>query len=317
MKIIVLDGYTLNPGDLSWEALEALGQVSVYDRTLQEEETVRRIGDAEVVVTNKCLITRSVIDRCPNLKYIAVTATGYNVVDTVYAREKGIPVSNVPAYGTATVAQFAIALLLELCCHVAHHDKAVHEGRWESSVEWCFWDYPITELAGKTMGIIGYGNIGQATGKIAAAMGMNVIAYSRSVRAEQDPSVYVSLEELLARSDVISLHCPLTPETEGIINRDTIAQMKDGAILINNSRGQLIVEQDLAEALNSGKIAAAGVDVASTEPIRGDNPLLTAKNCLITPHISWAATEARQRIMDMTAENVRAFAAGNPIRVVN
>ncbi len=316
MKIIVLDGYTLNPGDLSWEALEALGQVSVYDRTLQEE-TVRRIGDAEVVVTNKCLITRSVIDRCPNLKYIAVTATGYNVVDTVYAREKGIPVSNVPAYGTATVAQFAIALLLELCCHVAHHDKAVHEGRWESSVEWCFWDYPITELAGKTMGIIGYGNIGQATGKIAAAMGMNVIAYSRSVRAEQDPSVYVSLEELLARSDVISLHCPLTPETEGIINRDTIAQMKDGAILINNSRGQLIVEQDLAEALNSGKIAAAGVDVASTEPIRGDNPLLTAKNCLITPHISWAATEARQRIMDMTAENVRAFAAGNPIRVVN
>ncbi|MCD8087031.1 MAG: D-2-hydroxyacid dehydrogenase [Oscillospiraceae bacterium] len=317
MKIIVLDGYTLNPGDLSWEALEALGQVSVYDRTLQEEETVRRIGDAEVVVTNKCLITRSVIDRCPNLKYIAVTATGYNVVDTVYAREKGIPVSNVPAYGTATVAQFAIALLLELCCHVAHHDKAVHEGRWESSVEWCFWDYPITELAGKTMGIIGYGNIGQATGKIAAAMGMNVIAYSRSVRAEQDPSVYVSLEELLARSDVISLHCPLTPETEGIINRDTIAQMKDGAILINNSRGQLIVEQDLAEALNSGKIAAAGVDAASTEPIRGDNPLLTAKNCLITPHISWAATEARQRIMDMTAENVRAFAAGNPIRVVN
>ncbi|MCD8322702.1 MAG: D-2-hydroxyacid dehydrogenase [Oscillospiraceae bacterium] len=317
MKIVVLDGYTLNPGDLNWEALEALGQVSVYDRTLQEEETVRRIGDAEVAVTNKCLITRSVIDRCPNLKYIAVTATGYNVVDTAYAREKGIPVSNVPAYGTATVAQFAIALLLELCCHVAHHDRAVHEGRWESSVEWCFWDYPITELAGKTMGIIGYGNIGQATGKIAAAMGMNVIACSRSVRAEQDPSIYVSLEELLARSDVVSLHCPLTPETKGIINRDTIAQMKDGVILINNSRGQLIVEQDLAEALNNGKIAAAGVDVASTEPIRGDNPLLTAKNCLITPHISWAATEARQRIMDMTAENVQAFAAGNPIRVVN
>ncbi|MCD7769664.1 MAG: D-2-hydroxyacid dehydrogenase [Oscillospiraceae bacterium] len=317
MKIVILDGYTVNPGDLSWEKMEELGEVSVYDRTLGEDETVRRIGDAEVTVTNKCPITRSVMERCPGLRYIAVTATGYNVVDVACAREKGIPVSNVPAYGTATVAQFAIALLLELCCHVAHHDRAVHEGRWERSVEWCFWDYPITELAGKTMGIIGYGNIGQATGRIAAAMGMEVIAYSRTVRADQDPSVYVTLDELLARSDVVSLHCPLTPETEGLINRETIAKMKDGAILINNSRGQLVVERDLAEALNTGKLAAAGVDVASTEPIRGDNHLLTAKNCLITPHISWAATEARQRILEMTIENVRAYAAGAPVRVVN
>ncbi|MCD8117409.1 MAG: D-2-hydroxyacid dehydrogenase [Oscillospiraceae bacterium] len=317
MKIVILDGYTVNPGDLSWKKMEELGEVSVYDRTLGEDETVRRIGDAEVVVTNKCPITRSVMDHCPGLRYIAVTATGYNVVDVACAREKGIPVSNVPAYGTATVAQFAIALLLELCCHVAHHDQAVHEGRWERSVEWCFWDYPITELAGKTMGIIGYGNIGQATGRIAAAMGMEVIAYSRTVRADQDPSVYVTLDELLARSDVVSLHCPLTPETEGLINRETIAKMKDGAILINNSRGQLVVERDLAEALNTGKLAAAGVDVASTKPIRGDNPLLTAKNCLITPHISWAATEARQRILEMTIENVRAYAAGAPVRMVN
>ncbi len=316
MKIVILDGNTVNPGDLSWDVMNQFGAVDVYERTA-DADVVARIGDADIAITNKAAITKAVMDSCPNLKYIVVSATGYNVVDVVYAREKGIPVSNIPGYGTATVAQFAIAMLLELCCHVAHHDKAVHDGRWERSIEWCFWDYPITELAGKTMGIIGYGAIGQATGKIAAAMGMNVIAYSRSVREGADEGVYRSLDEVLTQSDVISMHCPLTAETQGMINRDTIAKMKDGVIFLNNSRGGLVAEQDLADALESGKVAAAAVDVVSTEPIRGDNPLLGAKNCLITPHISWAATEARQRILNMTVENVRSFLNGEPMRVVN
>ena len=318
MKIVVLDGYTENPGDLSWEGLAQFGQLRVYDRTGSEEEVIERIGDAEVVFVNKVPISRRVLDACPNIKFISVLATGYNVIDVKAAAEKGIPVSNVPAYGTAAVAQFAMALLLELCHHVAHHSEAVHQGRWAASPDWCFWDYPLIELSGKTMGIIGFGRIGQATGRIARAMGMEVLAYSRSVREEAKAlAEYVDLDSLLSRSDVIVLHCPLFPETEGIINRENIARMKDGVIIINNSRGQLVVEQDLADALNSGKVLAAGLDVVSTEPIRPDNPLLGAKNCLITPHISWAPRESRQRIMDASVENLRAFLAGKPVNVVN
>ncbi len=320
MKIVVLDGYAENPGDLSWAPLEALGEVTVYDRTslTDEEETIVRLSGAEIAVTNKTPITRRVIDACPQLRYITMLATGYNVVDAAYAREKGIPLSNIPAYGTAAVGQFAIALLLEICHHAAHHSDTVHAGKWAACADWCYWDYPLIELDGKTMGIIGFGRIGQQTGRIARALGMRVLACgshpSDSGRAIAD---YVELDALLAASDVIALHCPLFPETEGIINRETIRKMKDGVILLNNSRGPLVVEQDLADALNSGKVYAAGLDVVSTEPIREDNPLLTAKNCIITPHISWAPRESRQRIMDTAAQNIKAYLDGAPINVVN
>lgn len=320
MKIVVLDGYAENPGDLSWAPLEALGEVTVYDRTslTDEEETIVRLSGAEIAVTNKTPITRRIIDACPQLRYITMLATGYNVVDAAYAREKGIPLSNIPAYGTAAVGQFAIALLLEICHHAAHHSGTVHAGKWAACADWCYWDYPLIELDGKTMGIIGFGRIGQQTGRIARALGMRILACgshpSDSGRAIAD---YVELDALLAASDVIALHCPLFPETEGIINRETIRKMKDGVILLNNSRGPLVVEQDLADALNSGKVYAAGLDVVSTEPIREDNPLLTAKNCIITPHISWAPRESRQRIMDTAAQNIRAYLDGAPINVVN
>lgn len=320
MKIVVLDGYTENPGDLSWGALEALGELTVYDRTslTDEAEIISRIGDAEAVYTNKTPITRHIIDACPNMGFIGVLATGYNVVDYVYAREKNIPVCNIPTYSTAAVGQFAIAMLLEICHHVAHHSEAVHQGRWESNADWCFWDYPLIELADKTMGIIGFGRIGQQTGRIAKAMGMNILAYdSFQSDSGREIGTYVDLDTLLAQSDVIALHCPLFPETQGIINKETIAKMKDGVILLNNSRGPLIVEQDLADALNSGKVYAAGLDVVSTEPIRGDNPLLQAKNCIITPHISWAPKESRQRIMDCAVSNLQAYQNGAPVNVVN
>lgn len=318
MKIVVLDGYTENPGDLSWDGLAALGELTVYDRT-PADLVISRIGDAEIVYTNKTPLTRQTLSACPALKFIGVLATGYNIVDIEAARERGIVVTNVPTYGTAAVAQFAIAMLLEICHHYAHHSEAVHAGRWENSPDWCFWDYPLIELAGKTMGIIGYGRIGQATGRIARAMGMRILAFD----AHPDPSLesedcrYVELDELLAGSDVIALHCPLFPETEGIINKDTIAKMKDGVILLNNSRGQLIVERDLADALNSGKVYAAGLDVVSTEPIRADNPLLRAKNCFISPHISWATKESRCRLMNIAVENLRSYLAGTPINVVS
>ena len=319
MKISVIDGYTENPGDLSWDGLRALGDVVIYDHSTKDEtEIIRRVGDAEIVVANKSPISRRVLDACPNVKYITVQATGYDPINYVYAREKGIPVSNVPTYGTASVAQFAIALLLEICGHAAHHSDAVHAGRWAECGEWTFWDYPMIELAGKTMGIIGFGRIGQAEGRIARAMGMHVLAYDVYPNdAGRAIGAYVDLDTLLAQSDVVSLHCNLTPENTGLINKENIAKMKDGAILINNARGQLIVEQDVADALNRGKLAAAGLDVVYTEPIRPDNPLLTAKNCIITPHISWAPKESRQRIMDATAENIRAFLAGTPQNVVN
>ena len=319
MKISVIDGYTENPGDLSWDGLRALGDVVIYDHSTKDEaEIIHRVGDAEIVVANKSPISRRVLDACPNVKYITVQATGYDPINYVYAREKGIPVSNVPTYGTASVAQFAIALLLEICGHAAHHSDAVHAGRWAECGEWTFWDYPMIELAGKTMGIIGFGRIGQNVGRIAKALGMNVIAFNRSRSAEgAEIAEYVELDELLCRADVVSLHCPLFPETRGIINRETISKMKDGVIIINNSRGPLVVEQDLADALNSGKVYAAGLDVVSSEPISADNPLLKAKNCLITPHISWAPRESRQRIMDCTIENIRAFQAGTPKNVIN
>lgn len=320
MKIVVLDGYTENPGDLNWDGLKALGDVTVYDRTSYVDAPViaERIGDAEIVVMNKTPVSKATIDACPNLKMIAVLATGYNVVDYNYCREKGIPVCNVPTYGTASVSQFSIALLLEICHHIGHHSESVHAGEWARNADWCYWDYPLIELEGKTIGIIGFGRIGQAEGRIAKAMGMNVLAYdvypNDSGRAIGE---YVDLDTLLAQADVVSLHCNLTPENTGIINKENIAKMKDGAILINNARGQLIVEQDVADALNSGKLAAAGLDVVYTEPIREDNPLLKAKNCIITPHISWAPIESRQRIMDITVDNVKAFQNGTPKNVVN
>ena len=320
MKIVVLDGYTENPGDLSWEELGKLGELTVYDRTslTDEAEAIERIGDAEVVITNKTPITKRVIDACPGMKFISVLATGYNVVDYVYAKEKGISVTNVPAYGTASVSQYSIALLLEVCHHIGHHDASVHAGNWEKCADWCYWDYPLIELEGKTIGIIGFGRIGQAEGRIAKALGMEVLAYDiYPNETGRKLAEYVDMDALLARSDVITLHCNLTPENTGFINKDTIAKMKDGVILINNARGQLIDEQDVADALNSGKIGAAGLDVVYTEPIRSDNPLLKAKNCIITPHISWAPKESRQRIMDCAAANVRAYMEGAPINVVN
>lgn len=319
-KIVILDGYTENPGDLSWEQIEELGDVTVYDRTSYAESDLiaERIGDADIAIVNKTPVSAATIDRCPDLRAVFVLATGYNIVDAAYARSRGIDVVNVPTYGTQIVSQYAVGLLMEICSHFGHHDREVKAGRWQNNIDWCFWDYPMIELAGKTAGIIGLGRIGQATAKILNALEMKVIAYD-SHRTESGAAVaeYTDLDDLFARSDVIFLHCPLFPETERIIRSENIAKMKDGVILINNSRGPLVDEQDLADALESGKIYAAAVDVVSTEPINGDSPLLSAENIIITPHISWAAKEARQRIMDITANNIRAWAEGKPVNVVN
>ena len=320
MKLVILDAYTENPGDLSWDALAALGELTIYDRTslTDPQEAIDRIGDAEIVITNKTPLTRAVFDACPSIRMVAVLATGYNVVDIACAKERGIPVCNVPAYGTASVSQYAIALLLEVCHRIGHHNDAVHAGRWESCADWCFWDYPLIELEGKTMGILGFGRIGQSTGRIARALGMHVIAHDLyESDAGRAIAEYVPLDALFARADVLALHCNLTPENTGIICRENLEKMKPGAILINNARGQLVNEQDLAAALNDGRIAAAALDVVSTEPICGDNPLLTAKNCILTPHISWAPIESRQRIMDCTVRNVAQFLQGSPEHVVN
>jgi len=318
MKIVILDGYTESPGDLSWDGFAKLGSLTVHDRSVGEEEIIRRVEGAEVVITNKAPVSGRTIESSESLRYIGVLATGYNIVDYRAAREKGIPVTNIPSYGTDAVGQFAIALLLEICHHIGRHDEAVKEGRWEKNADWCFWDYPLIELAGKTMGIIGFGRIGRTTGRIARALGMKVIANDEAPdEAGGEIAAYVSKEELYERADVISFHCPLFPATEGMINRDSIAKMKDGVIILNNSRGPLIVEQDLADALNSGKVYAAGVDVVSVEPIRPDNPLLKAKNCIITPHISWAPIESRRRLMEIAVDNLRAFIEGKPVNVVN
>lgn len=321
MKIVVLDGYTENPGDLSWEGLEAFGQVTMYDRTSSDdvEEIIVRIDDSDIVITNKTTITKEIMEACSNIRYIGVLATGYNIIDCEEARKRDITVCNIPTYGTEAVAQFAISLLLEVCHHIGAHNEAVHEGRWEKNRDWCFWDYPLIELSGKTMGIIGYGKIGQATGRVAQALGMSVLAYDKHPvdSLYSETCRYVKLKELFCQSDVITLHCPLTPESQGIINKKTIELMKDNVIIINTSRGPLIVEEDLSEALAMGKIYAAGVDVVSAEPIKGDNPLLIAPNCIITPHIAWAPRESRQRLMDIAVSNLAAFIAGKPVNVVN
>lgn len=320
MKIVILDSSPVDRGGLSWEKIESLGEVEIYKQTSYEESPLiaERIGDADIAVSNKTPISKKTISCCPNLKLIALLATGYNVVDHEYAASRGIAVANVPDYGKNAVAQYAVGMLLEICSHFSHHDKTVKEGRWENGGEWCYWDYPIIELYQKTAGIIGLGSIGKTTAKVLGALGMRVIAHSRSQNEEGAKlAEYVDLDTLFAKSDVIFLHCPLSKETKGIINKKTIAKMKDGVILINNSRGQLIVEEDLAEALNSGKIYAAGLDVVAKEPITSQNPLLKAKNCIITPHISWVAAETRKRIMDITYDNIKAFIEGNPIHIVN
>lgn len=318
MKIVVLDGYTLNPGDLSWARLEKLGEVTVYDRT-PEELILERIGDAEIVYTNKTPLTRKTFDACPKIRFVGVLATGYNVVDIEAAKEKGIPVANIPTYGTDAVSQFAIALLLELCHHIGEHSDCVKKGDWTKNPDWCFWNYPLIELSGKTMGIIGFGRIGQSTARIAQALGMKILAFDQYQNPDliTETCKYVELDELLRNSDVITLHCPLFSSTEGIINKNTIAKMKDGVLIINDSRGGLIVEEDLRDALNSGKVGGAACDVVSTEPIQMDNKLLEAKNMIITPHIAWAPKESRQRLMDIAIDNLDAFLAGSPVNVVN
>lgn len=323
-KIVVLDGYVLNPGDLSWEPLARLGELTVYERTAPEQ-TAERIGEAQIVLTNKTVLDGKIMEACPKLRYIGVLATGYNVVDVRAAADRGIAVTNIPSYGTASVAQYTIALLLELCHHIGEHSECVKRGEWSRNRDWCFWKHPLMELDGKTMGIVGYGRIGRQTGKIAEALGMRVLAWSgdrkekacRSGREKDGGAEYVSFEELLAQSDVISLHCPLFPETEGLINRETIARMKDGVLLLNDSRGPLIVERDLREALDSGKVGGAALDVVSAEPIRADSPLLGAKNIIITPHIAWAPREARERLLCQAARNLEGYLAGVPVNIVN
>jgi len=315
VKIVVLDGYTMNPGDLSWKGLEGLGECAVYDRT-PPERVVERAAGAEVVLTNKVVLDGAVMARLPALKYIGVLATGYNIIDTAAARERGIVVTNVPAYSTRSVAQLVMALVLELAHHVGHHARTVREGRWTASKDFAYWDYPLVELDSLVMGIVGFGQTGRAVADLARAFGMRVLVHTRTPTA--GPGVeFVDLATLLRRSDVVSLHCPLTPETEGLVNAKRLAMMKPTAFLINTSRGPIVNERDLAEALHTGRIAGAGLDVLSTEPPKADNPLLAAKNCILTPHIAWATRAARERLMKAVVENVRAFLAGRSQNVVN
>lgn len=320
MKIVVLDGYTLNPGDLSWEGISQFGDLKVYDRTeFDSKAIIKNIGDATIVLTNKTPLSKSVLTQVPHLKYVGILATGYNNIDIEAAKSLAITVTNVPTYGTQAVAQFTMALLLELCHHIGEHANAVNDGEWTVAPDFCFWNSPLIELDGKTLGIIGFGKIGQATAKMAQAFGLNILAYNRSKNPdlESETCKYVALDELLKSSDIISLHCPQTNDTTGIINTANIDKMKDGVMLINTSRGGLIIEDDLKDALNSGKIAGAAVDVVSTEPIEADNPLLKAKNCIITPHIAWAPKASRQRMMQTSVENLKSYLEGNPMNVVN
>lgn len=323
MKIVVLDGCTLNPGDLSWEGIEKLGEFTVYDRTdytgEEKEKIIERAKGAEVIFTNKTPITKEIMDKLPELKYVGVLATGYNVVDLKAAKEKGIVVTNIPAYGTNSVVQMSIALLLEICDSVGFHNESVHNSEWENCADFCYWKKPIIELYGKTMGIVGYGSIGKAMAKAAEALGMKLLVFTPHpvYSLENDNMKFADLDTLFSKSDVISLHCPLFDNNKGMINKTSISKMKDGVIIINTARGGLIVEKDLAEELESGKVYAAAVDVVSTEPIKKDNPLRYAKNCIITPHIAWAAKEARQRLMDIAEDNLRKYIEGNPINVVN
>ncbi|MCW3078656.1 D-2-hydroxyacid dehydrogenase [Segetibacter sp.] len=318
MKIVILDGYALNPGDLSWNELKKSGDVTVYDRT-PVDKVVERAAGAEILFTNKTVVTEEAINSLPALKFIGVLATGYNIVNTEAAKAKGIVVANVPGYGTTSVVQMTFALLLELCLHVQKHSDLVMEGKWAKSADWCFWDYPLVELAGKTIGIIGYGSIGQKVGDVATAFGMNIIANSRhwTDQSHQPNFRWAEVPELLAQSDVVTIHCPLFPETKGLINKERLKTMKPSAFLLNTSRGPIIIDEDLADALNNNVIAGAGIDVLSVEPPSKGNPLFSAKNCIITPHISWATKEARERLMAVTANNLAAFINGNPVNVVN
>jgi glycerate dehydrogenase len=318
MKIVALDGHTLNPGDNPWDPVAALGDFSVYDKT-PDELVLERAAGAQVILTNKVPLTPAVFDALPDLQFVSVTATGYNVVDTEAARARDIPVSNIPVYGTDSVAQYAMALLLELCHHVGHHDNAVHQGGWKNSGYWSFWETPLMELAGKTIGLIGFGRIGQRVGELAHAFGMEVWAYAPSPKdaPAYEPFALKSVEEIFAGADVVSLHCPQTPENTGFVNANLLATMKEGALFINTGRGGLVDEQALLDALRAGTPRAAATDVASTEPIENGNPLLQAPNLLITPHMAWATVEARKRLMAMTADNIKAFQDGSPINLVN
>lgn len=316
-RIVVLDGYRLNPGDLSWTALEKYGELTVYDRT-QEHEIVERAADADVILTNKVPIRTAVLEKLPNLAYIGVLATGYNIIDIDYAKQRGIVVTNVPGYSTPSVVQLTFALLLELCHRAQWHSDSVMEGKWSQSPDFSFWDYPLIELMDKTIGIIGFGDIGQKVADAASAFGMNILAYSRTEtdQSHRENFQWTTLNDLLAQSDVVSIHCPLTPQTAGLINADTLSKMKSSAFLLNTSRGPIIVEEDLAKALNEGRIAGAGLDVLSNEPPAAENPLFTAKNCLITPHIAWATKEARVRLMNQVVNNLIAYLDGAPENVV-
>lgn len=318
MKIVVLDGYTLNPGDLSWKGLEEFGEVVVYDRT-PPDKIFERSKDAEILFTNKTPINAELLSKLPSLRYISVLATGYNIVDTGAASEHGIIVTNVPAYSTPSVAQLTFALLLELCHYVQRHSDSVFAGEWVVSKDFSYSNYPLIELAGKTIGIIGFGNIGRSVAEIASVFGMKVVAFSRNKtdQSHRDGFRWVSLDELFEVSDVVSVHCPLVPETRGLINTENLKRMKKTAFFLNTSRGAVVVEDDLAFALNNDMIAGAGIDVLSSEPPSPDNPLLKAKNCIITPHIAWATKEARSRLMDITVSNLSHFMRNSPVNVVN
>jgi len=318
MKIVVLDGYTLNPGDLDWEGLKRFGDITIYDRT-PVDKIIERATGAEVIFTNKTPLEESVLNQLPSLKFIGVLATGYNIVNTDAAKARGVIVTNVPGYGTTSVVQMTFALLLELCLHVQRHSDSVMDGKWSRSPDWCYWDFPLVELSAKTIGIIGFGRIGQQVGDVATAFGMNILASGRSKQAEPNRKNFkwVELPELLETSDVVSIHCPLTPETKELVNRKNLKLMKSSSFLLNTSRGPIVVDQDLADALNNDLIAGAGIDVLSVEPPAEDNPLFRAKNCIITPHIAWATKESRARLMDLTVNNLTAFLNGQPVNVVN
>ena len=318
MKIVVLDGYTLNPGDLSWEGLEQLGNLTVYDRT-SADQVLERSQGAEIIFTNKTPLSEDVLSNLPDLKFIGVLATGYNIVNTDIAKKNGVIISNVPGYSTMSVVQLTFALLLELTLHVQRHSDSVMDGKWAGSADFSFWDYPLIELADKTIGIIGFGSIGEKVADVATAFGMNVIGSKRhrTDQSHRKNFKWAEIPDLLEQSDVVSIHTPLVPETKGLINKENLARMKRSAFLLNTSRGPIVVDQDLADALNNDVIAGAGIDVLSTEPPSADNPLFSAKNCLITPHIAWATKEARTRLMEITVNNLSAFLSGNPVNVVN
>lgn len=318
MKIVILDGNALNPGDLSYECIQELGEVTIYERTDNEEQAIARIADCEIVLVNKVPITETILTACPQIKLICGQATGYNIVDCDACRRHGVLVTNVPSYGTAAVAQFTFALILEMCHRIGLHNHSVHQGDWCKAENFCYWLTPQMELAGKTLGILGFGRIGRAVGRLAKAFEMNVIAYSRT-ECEEGRSIaeYVDLDTLFREADILTLHCPLVPATEKIINKDSLAKMKDGAMLVNTARGGLLDEAAVVDALNAGKLRYAAVDVVSQEPMKADNPLLTTRRCIITPHIAWAPVESRQRLLDCVVENIRCFLDGNPQNAVN